>query len=618
MRPNLIIRILWLLVIVVSIFTASPLHQAVSQTKPEETATPSLCNRNEALEMIGHQIDNSRRFDNAVNRISILIRAADLLWQHQQERARATFIEAFDVAARYEKEREAQPKQGPRSLIMEMQRPDQRYVVIRAVARRDSAWAAKLTQQMLRLDREGDEHSTTRDSSIEVATAQKLLELGAQLIPTDIEAAINLARASLNYPASVELSRFLYKLAEVNQQAADQMYDQAVAVYADRPLREFLYLQAYPFAFRQGGDLPVFGNYEVPATFLTNSSLQRRFVQTLLRRAQLALEALLDDGDNYNGLSGKEHLVQVLVRIEPEVRRRLPDLLEAVIQAREKIFVSLAEANQKIFKPAGGNEASPPPERNFGELIETAAKRPDVNTRDDMIAEAVLSGVSDKESLETVVETIEKINDSSIRSGLLEWLYFRRAKNAASNKRFEEAERLTARVEGLEQRAYLHIETARGLMNAIETQSRALALLDEAITKANKAGPSIFSARSLLTAANLYSKIDLSRSISVLGEAINTINRIEAADFSTGDQSLIKTVKRRSNPGRFILRFYMPGLDAESAFREMGKIDFDGTLSKTTALTDKYQLAVTTLALADVCLRQPLPPVQKPKKRAKP
>ena len=116
-----------------------------------------------------------------------------------------------------------------------------------------------------------------------------------------------------------------------------------------------------------------------------------------------------------------------------------------------------------------------------------------------------------------------------------------------------------SKVEGREQRAYLHTEIAKGLLNASETQTHAREVLDEAITEANKAGMTIFAARTLLTASNLYAKIDLSRSISVLGDAINCINHIEAPDFSVGDQTLVKAVKRRSNPGRFLIRFYMPG-----------------------------------------------------------
>lgn len=610
------------LLVTVCVFVVIPRHQTLAQSKSAGTGASSLCNRNDAIEMIRQQIDLTKTFDDAVRRIAVLIRAADMLWPFQQDKARAAFAEAFELAVQNEKEQNELTKDRPRSLLMFT--PDRRYVVIRAVAKRDSAWAKKLTEQMLKLDRQSGEQASTKDSFNDVLTGQKLLDSAMQLISTDINAAFDLARASLNYPATVEISRFLYKLAEVNQQAADQFYDQALVVYADRPMREFLYLQAYPFAFNYGGDMPVFGSYVVPANFVTNNSLQRRFVQTLLRRAQQALEIPLDEGDNFNLSTGPKfpgtgHIVQVLMRIEPQVRALLPDLSEAVVQAREKILVSLSVETQQTFLRPDRNEVSSSPTQTFDELIETAEKTPNVNNRDDLIATAVLSAASDKESLAGVVEAIDKITDSSIRAPLLDWLYFRRAKDAANGKRFDEAERLVSKVEGREQRAYLRTEIAKGLLNASETQTHAREVLDEAITEANKAGMTIFAARTLLTASNLYAKIDLSRSISVLGDAINCINHIEAPDFSIGDQTLVKAIKRRSNPGRFIIRFYMPGLDPENAFREMAKIDFDDALSLTSAFTDKFLRAVTTLALADVCLQQAQQqPKEKPKKIGRP
>jgi tetratricopeptide (TPR) repeat protein len=607
------------LLLTVCILVVIPPLQTLAQSKSVGTGTSSLCKRNDAIEMIRQQIDLTKTFDNTLRRITVLNRAADLLWPFQQDKARAAFTEAFEVAAQNEKEK-SESKDRPRALIFSMQIPDQRYVVIRAVAKRDAAWAKKLTEQMLKLERQNGEQSSTKDSFNDVLTAYRLLDSANQMLSTDINVAIDLARASLNYPATAEISRFLYKLAELNQQAADQFYDQALVVYADRPMREFLYLSAFPFAFSESGSTPVFASYVVPANFVTNNSLQRRFVQTLLRRAQQALEVPLDEGDNFNLSTGPKvpgpgHILQVLVRIEPQVRERLPDLSEAVVQAREKILVSLSPETQKTLGP-DPNDVSSPPEKTFDERIETAAKAPNVNKRDDLIATAVLSAASDKESLAAVVDAIDKITESSIRAPLLEWLYFRRAKEAANGKRFDEAERLASKVEGREQRAYLHTEIARGLLNTSETQTQAREVLDEAITEANKAGTTIFAARTLLTASNLYAKIDLGRSISILGDAINCINHIEAPDFSVGDQTLVKEVKRL--PFRRLLRFHMPGLDPEKAFREMAKIDFDDALSQTSAFTDKFQRAITILALADVCLQQAQPTKAKPKKIAKP
>ncbi|HSQ24071.1 MAG TPA: hypothetical protein VLN44_06670, partial [Pyrinomonadaceae bacterium] len=270
---------------------------------------------------------------------------------------------------------------------------------------------------------------------------------------------------------------------------------------------------------------------------------------------------------------------------------------------REKIFVSLAPEIQKNFIPRGRNEVSSSPVKTFGERIEAAEKTPNVNQRDDLIAEAILSS-SARENLESLIGAAEKISDANIRNALSEWIYFRQAQEAARRKQFDEAERLASKVEGHEQRAFLYTEIARALARTVEGQTHARELLDQSIAEANKAGMTTFAARSLLATSNLFAKMDVGRSLSVLGDAINCINHLEAPDFSRDNQTLTKEIKRRSNPGRFIVNFHMPGPDAETAFRELAKIDFNDAFTQTSALNDKFQRAMTTLAVAEVCLQE--------------
>jgi len=599
-------------------------HQVLAQWKPAGTGKSPLCTRDNAVEMIKQQVDLAKTFNNTIRRITVLIRAADLLWPYQQDRARVVFTEAFELATENEKENDVR---WPRSIILRLQMPDQRYVVIRAVSRRDSAWAKELTRRMLKRDTSGSEASSTRDSFQGVLTAQRLLDSADKLIATDVKAAFDFARTSLNYPASAGLTRFLYRLAEVDQQAADRFYAQTLVVYGDKPMREFLYLEAYPFAWRETLDTPIWAYHEVPANFVTNQSLQRLFVQILLRRAQQTLEVPLEEGDTYrssnvNLVPGTVHLLRGLVRLEPQIRESLPDLLAPLTQAREKILVSLSTETQKLLLQPG-QEISTSPDQTFDEQIESAQKVPDVNERDELIATAVLSDASKKETLARVIQAIDKISDSNLHGHFLEWLYFQRATTALQDKQFEEAERLASGVEGQEQRAYLHTEIAKGLLNSGDSQTHAQEVLDESITEAKKAGNTLFAARSLLTASTLYANIDLSRSISVLADAINCINRIEAPDFSSDDQALEKKPERKGRGGQYageyLLRFYMPGLDPESAFREMAKIDFDTALLQSSALTDKFQRALSTLGLADVCLAQAQQQSkEKPKKSSKP
>src|SRR6185369_12528205 len=117
--------------------------------------------------------------------------------------------------------------------------------------------------------------------------------------------------------------------------------------YRDKPLREFLYLQAYPFAWRETLNTPVFTFHDqIPAKFVPNQTLQRRFVQAMLSRAQQALETPLEQGDTYRDptgawIPGNVHILYGLIRLEPQVRTSVPDLLPSLIEAREKILVSL-------------------------------------------------------------------------------------------------------------------------------------------------------------------------------------------------------------------------------------------------------------------------------------
>jgi len=573
-------------------------NRIAAQPKPAASESAPFCNRSEAIDTIRQQIDATKTIDESIRRIAVLIRAADLLWPMQQNRARTAFTEAFELASQNEKE---VGKKGPRSLIMRLQVPDQRHIVIRAVAKRDSRWAKELTQLMLKQDSPDDSDSSRRDSFDDLLTAERLLDSAIQLITSDMKAALDLARASLKYPATSNLSRFLYTLAAVDQQAADQFYSQALSIYADRPMREFLYLATYPFAFRSSGDTPVFGFYQVPDNFALNNGLQRQFTLTLLRRAQQALEVRLDERDNFNGLSGTAHVWQTLVRIEPPVGQRLPELLEAVVQSREKVFVSLTVENQEKLV-ARGNDTSALV-KSFRERIEAAEKSRDVNVRDDSMVAAILDS-SVNEEMSDLLAAVEKISDSDLRNGARQWLYFRQS-SAAAGGNLAEAERLIGKVEMHEQQAFLYAKLAKALLAKPESQTHAREILDLAINEANKAETTVRAARVLLTASNLYATIDLGRSISVLGEAIDRINHIESPDFNPSNQTLVKYLGRKSNPGgRFVFYFYMPGLDPETAFRELAKIDFNDALTQTTAFTDKFQRAMTSLAVADVCLQE--------------
>ena len=581
--------------------TAWPARAQNQEPKPSP-----VCQRDDALNVIQLQIDASKLIDDEVKRISVLIRAADLLWPYRQDKARAALKEAFDLATRNYKEKGDEPSLQGHLVV---QAPDQRYRVIGAIARRDPAWARKLSDQILEEEAREAEEKATKDVERDARTAEKLLGAASALLPSDQSAALRFARASLRYPPTIYLPFFLYSLAEINSSGADQFYQEALTAYLGVPMERFLYLDSYPFgASGDVGEMPMYTGYSVPRNFTPNPALQRLFVQTLLRRAQQMIETpVVNPAGERGRLSDSGQMWLALTRLGPEINRSLPDLAEAARQASETIFAMSSQTDQRRVT----RTVTEPPKKSFDEMIEDAERQKDPAMREAMLAIAVMHA-SANETLDHVVSAADKIDDTGLRAQILSWLYFERTQKAIKDKNFPEAKRLASKVVELDQRAYLYLKTAEELIKRTRNDSEARELLEEVLTAAAKAPDTEVKARALLGVAYLYTKIEANRSIAVLGDAVNVINHILSPDFSSDH------VGRRIEGKAFgsYADLNTPGFNPENGFREVGKVDFEGAQNLAANFVDKPLRAMTMMALAEWCL-QNSPPPGKPDK-AKP
>src|SRR6185369_1410662 len=251
-----------------------------AQKKPEAPVS-QLCTRNSALDIIQQQSASAKTFDNPVQRISVMLRAADLMWPYQPAKSRAIFTEAFDVATLNFKEKGDQTIRDGR---LPISLPDQRYLVIGAIAKRDPAWARKLTEQVIEETKSEAATEGPKDSANRLQKAEKLFGVALSLLPTDPNSAVVFARMTFQQPASLYLSLFIYRLAETNKALADTFYGEALAAYGNSPMDQFLYLSSYPFANnREAGEMPGWTTYKVPSVVTPNPVLQRAFMQVLLR-----------------------------------------------------------------------------------------------------------------------------------------------------------------------------------------------------------------------------------------------------------------------------------------------------------------------------------------------
>ena len=576
---------------------------AAAQEKVQAPAPVSSCGRENSLEIIQQQIDFTKTFDNDVRRIAVLIRAADLLWLYRKEKAHAAFVDAFDVAVRNFKEKGDKPRNEGRLIVGV---PDQRYKVITAIAKRDPDWARKLTKQIL--DEETQEaEEKARNAQKDAHTGEKLLGAALSLVTSDQATALSFARSSLAYPATMSLPFFFYKLSETNPGAADQFYQEALAAYGHAPMAQFLYLSSYPFGRnREVGEMPTWTYYPVPAGFKSNLLLQRLFMQTLLARAQELVE---NPAPSAPGTRWSEaaQISMALTRLEPDVATRLPDLSAALQESKRNVSALLSQPD---LQRTGDTLADPPPEKSFEEQVEAADKLADPDRREGQIGMALLH-VPDSASLEEIDAAAAKIDDLPLRTKLLSYVYFNRAQRALKEKKIDEARRLAAKVDEVDQRAYLYSLIATESLKQNKNDAQAREMLEDVLDAVAKAPNTDVKARAQLAVAYLYSSFDPNRAVAVLGDAVKTINRVESIDLSS--DSVNKRIEGKAFGSYTTLR--TPGFNPEMGFREIGKVDFDGTLYLASNLSDKSLRAMTTLALAEQCLKsQPSEPKSKPSK----
>jgi hypothetical protein len=565
---------------------------AAAQEKAQAPAPPSSCSRENALEIIQQQIDLTKTFDDDVRRIAVLLRASDLSWPYQQEKARATFADAFDVARRDFKAKGDDPTHEGRSMVEGV---DPRYTVITAIAKRDPEWARKLSKQIRDEDAQEAQEKAGKDKVRDERTATNLLNTATSLLTTDQANALGFAKSSLAYPATIRLSLFFFKLSEVNRGAADQFYQEALNAYAHAPMGQLLYLSSYPFASRREvGEMPMWMYYAVPSGLAPNPILQRLFVQTILIRArELAQNPTPPEpGTRWSDAS---QILMALTRLEPLVATSLPDLSAALRESKGEIAGLLSQGDQQRVNDT---LADPPPKKSFDEQVEAADKLADAARREGGIGMALLN-VSDSVSLEQIEAAAAKIDDLALRVKLLSLVYFNRAQRALKEKKIDQARQLAAKVDELDQRAYLYSQIATESLKQTKNDAQAREMLEEVIDAVAKAPNTEIKARAQLAVAYLYSNFDPSRAIAVLGDAVKTINRVESIDLSS--DSVRKQIEGKAFGRYTSLR--TPGFSPQIAFSEIGKVDFDGTLYLASNLTDKSLRAMTTLALAEQCLK---------------
>ncbi|MBV9928324.1 MAG: hypothetical protein JOZ96_25115 [Acidobacteria bacterium] len=589
------------------------------------------CDAERALQLVREQLAEAKAFANGAKRVDVLARAADLLWPSDETQARALFAEAFEVASAHYREhgQETAVRKSARNDLpgLTYMLPDPRVVVIRALARRDPAWAQKLSVRAA-------EETRQRAATVKKAgnwgnnPAESLLTVARSLESSDLGLSLSVARESLRHPASRSLSEFIYDVARKDRAAADALYLDALRAYSSADLASLLQLSGYPFGLSL--NLGLRNGYNAagmpPREFAPSADLQRRFVGAFLLLAQRKLEAAAGQpppqSDSYQQPPSDAELIYgTIVSLEnlyaPSDRSfvaRAAPLKQAAGAMLSDSGLRRAEAGARPA-PAPRTEPTPEPSTVFDNVLARAERIKDPEPHDRTILMGLfhLLGGESPERIEAVAA---RLMDEEVRGQFLGGAYFEKSLRASKEGRPEEAERFAEKVTSLEQRAGLTLELAEAELKQSGTAPLALALAESVYKSAQGVPESEEKARALVGLTHVYWRLDSSRVAQVLPEAVAAINRVPEMDPT-------RPFITRAIDGRkfnfYAPPYLSPGFNLETVLREVAVQDFEAALAAASSLNDKHLRALAILSLASKCLEDAAETEQlsKPKRPAR-
>jgi hypothetical protein len=575
--------------------------QAAGAQSPEP-APKVFCDPFHARSLVREQLSEAKAFENVAKRIGLLTSAADLLWPYDQRAARDLFTEAYELAVkdfREHKDKQVQLAKG----VFE-QRPDQRFVVMTAVARRDPAWARTLAEGVAeerRREAEEAKDAATRQWDGKPKGAEDTLWLAMSLLPVDRGTAMTLARGSFRFPASIPLMLFLFRLAEQDAPAADALYREALAAYADRTATDLAYLAVYPFALNhEPATVPASVYYRMPPNFSPAPQLRELFLDALFRQVESKFKTPEVAPADPDGMPSEQaQLLTTLVMLEPHIARLNPALLERA-QLLKGLASAAAHAASRASADSFAQFARETEEEGiFSQALEKAERGTDSRRPAYDISNLVMAARTGDE-FERAEPFLDKIDNREFREKLAGYFYFLWTQAAVKEGQLDEATRLSKKVGELDYRALLSFEIAEAALKRRDDRARADELLDSVAADALKAKDTPEKARALLGVAHLYANFDVPRAAQVLRGAVKVINTLPDPDFSSD------SVGRELSDGTFMVyaMHRLPGIKLENVFRELGARDFGAALSAANELSDKYLRATAVFALASKCLEE--------------
>ncbi|HTG91514.1 MAG TPA: hypothetical protein VL866_02910 [Pyrinomonadaceae bacterium] len=580
---------------------------AKPKPKTEEADDEATERRTVAISLVTSLADEARSFKDQTRRARVQARAADILWDTDQERSRDLFRRAWDAAEaadaeatrlRAEEEKRQTSAGGP---VVLRGGPDIRSEVLRIVAKRD----VKLGEQFLKILDEANQKrledaaaERRRGPGQDLGSSQRL-QLARRLAEEgEVEKAMQFAAPDLN-KVNINSIFFLSTVRQKNAQIADAAFASLLARAAQDPMSDantvsglssYLFTPFFYVTFEgDGGSNQLRGGEPMPPPTVPDT-LRKSFLQLGFQILMQPLPAP-DQDHTTSGRTGKYLVIKRLLPIYDQFASDLAASLRTQMTALASYVPQDFQRGENAAVSRGivPDDTQSEPAERMQERLDRATT-PD--QRDAIYADYAVAFTQKGDPRGQ--ELVDKIENTELRKQVKAYTDFQLTQAAIRNKDVNEITRLAKNAELTSiQRVWAYTRGAQ--LVARSERTRAVELLEGALAEAHRISQGDQDrARALTAVAAGFVTLDEVRAWEILNEAVKAAN---GAEKFTGEDSRIVSMLR--TPQMVVFQNATAAdFDLLAAFRPLAKNDLFRAIQIAKTFTGEAPRAVATLAIA--------------------
>ena len=545
------------------------------------------------LSALDQLIEAQQGFADNTLRVVMRVRIADMLWSFDEPRARLLFKEAFETLAL------AQP-----SISRFPHRPVAG-IVAQTIVSRDPALAVKLAETLPPYDSSNQQRESLRyqlANTLALKDPERALQVAKPIAESgDLPTLIPLIK-------QIKMRERMLDKRKMEAKGADDLFIRAFerVKLREPSLEEIRQLASYLFPSFEHGTLilsAATSNADRYGSIPIDPKVIEQFFDVAFKTVSGRLSPSTERSDG-----ARSTLDYTIIRLLlPYFDRFLPER-----------GASIRAVAEEAIRRGSPEEQPIPPMAEWGtfqELLAKADALTDPQQRDRLYQRASTQAILSR-NLDQASVIIEKISDEKLRDNeRFNWnirsnqFYPEDAARAVDRNDFDKAETFIAGI----QDSKVRLRTFGYLIERLfqRDRPRALKMLDEALRLAAKLEDRVERSRRLMVLAGVAARIDVSRGLDEMKQAIEEFNRAGfASEWEKGQDVGSSNEAGKGKPSS--VNIGLSTLLDDEDFYRLGGLDFD----RAWALAQRFQMreasALAQLAICRGALAKLQPPTQPP------